>query len=578
MNLKLRPYQREAIDNLRSRWGAGAIRVPLVLATGLGKTVIFSTLISEWLDENPGKRALVIAHTNELIEQAAKSIRQISPGRRVGIVKGSLNNVTAEIIVSSRQTLARENRRAQIQRVGLVIIDECHFAVRANSYGTILEHFGAFEETSPVKVAGFTATLARSDKQKLSSIWEDCTFKRDILFGIRNGYLSDVKGERIVVDGLDARNFKTVGGDFSEQSVGEELERTFAVETVAKEWERLARDRKTIAFWPLVSIAEAAAAAFNALGVPSAVISGQTDKAERRRILADFKSGKIWTLHNAMLLTAGFDEPSIDCVVNGRFTKSPVLYCQMGGRGTRINLLIPPEQRRPLLLLDVTGASETLGLQCHIDLSPERPLGQQAELHPDATLSELEEFYAEQIEEELGGQRSGATSFFESEEYRGATTTKAFDPLGRDKVWGRTAGGTYFVKASVHGKADAFVFVVESLQGEPGTYDIVQCSTNLGFNPRYDAAPEWAGGTEHVGLHLDMALAWGEELAGEAYSTRKSSWRRREPSAGQQALARMRGVPWDGVMSAGELSEAIDQAVADRRIDPLVARVRSSVQ
>ncbi len=607
----LRDYQREAIDNLRSRWDAGAIRVPLVLATGLGKTVIFSTLISEWLDENPGKRALVIAHTNELIEQAAKSIRQISPGRRVGIVKGALNNVTAEIIVSSRQTLASMKRRAQIQRVGLIVIDEAHHAVATNSYGKILRHFDAYDQcdhhqsddestpnkpcaecieavrsgTNPyaileaqVKVAGFTATLARSDKAKLSSVWEDCTFKRDIMFGIRRGYLLDIKGERVVIDELDLKNVRVSGGDYSEGALGEELERVFAVEKVAEQYLKHASDRKGIAFWPLVATAEHAAEVFSAAGIPSAVVHGAMDPKIRRQAIADLRSGKIQVLHNAMVLTEGFDDPTVECVVMGRPTKSAPLYQQCVGRALRPDLTIPPSERRPALILDVTGASEGNNLRSLIDLSPERPLKEVLDLHPDATLGELEEFYAEQIEEELDGQRAGATSFFESEEYRGATTTKAFDPLGRDKVWGRTAGGTYFVKASVYGKADAFVFVVESLQGNPGTYDIVQCSTNTGFNPRYDAAPEWQRGTEHVGLHLDMALAWGEELAGEAYSARKSSWRRREPSTGQQALARMHGIRWDGVMTSGELSEAIDQAVADRRIDPLVARVRSSVQ
>ena len=604
MTIKMRDYQREAIDDLRKRWDAGSTRVPLVLATGLGKTVIFSTLIEEWLSEsaNAGKRALVIAHTNELIEQAAASIKRACPGASVGIVKGALNNTSARIIVSSRQTLASEKRRAQIRRVGLIVIDECHHAVSTNTYGKILKHFGALDEPCTcqhekvkgadghhsscqrwdarpdVKVAGFTATLARSDKAKLSSVWEDCTFKRDIMFGIRNGYLLDVKGERVVVDGLDMRNVSMSAGDFSERSLAEELERSFAIETIAEQYVKVASDRKGIAFWPLVATAEHAADVFSKAGIKSAFVHGGMDKRERRQALADLRSGAVQVVHNAMVLTEGFDDPTVECVVIGRPTKSAPLYQQMVGRALRPDLTIEPSARRPALVLDVTGASEGNDLRSLIDLSPER-IGQGTyDEHPDATLSELEELYALEIEEEIGEQRAGASFTFESEEYSGATTTKTFDPLGRTKVWGKTSGGTYYVKASRFGKADAFVFIVDSLTGDPGTYDIVWCSVQWGFNPRYDAAPEWAEGTEHVGLHLDMALAWGEELAGDAFNARKSRWRNGAPSQGLINMARYYGLDTERYATAGELSEAVDAAKADGRIDVLVARVRSAMQ
>lgn len=568
-------------------------------------TVIFSTLIEEWLSEpeNAGKRALVIAHTNELIEQAAASIKRACPSASVGIVKGALNNTSARIIVSSRQTLASEKRRSQIRRVGLIVVDECHHAVSTNTYGKILKHFGGFaqcehshHDTSldakacapcvtdqkvinpSVKVAGFTATLARSDKAKLSSVWEDCTFKRDIMFGIRNGYLLDVKGERVVVDGLDMRNVSMSAGDFSERSLAEELERSFAIETIAEQYVKVASDRKGIAFWPLVATAEHAAEVFSKAGIKSAFVHGGMDKRERRQALADLRSGAVQVVHNAMVLTEGFDDPTVECVVIGRPTKSAPLYQQMVGRALRPDLTLEPSARRPALVLDVTGASEGNDLRSLIDLSPERSLQGTYDEHPDATLSELEEFFAEMIEEELDGQRAGASYEYESEEYAGAATTKSFDPLGRTKVWGKTSGGTYYTKASVNAKADAFVFIVDSLEGDPGTYDIVRCSTNHGYNPRYDAAPEWAAGTEHVGLHLDMALAWGEDLAGDAYSTRKSAWRKKEASQGLKNMARYLGINPDTFTNAGDLSEAVDAAKADRRIDPLVALVRARVQ
>lgn len=597
----LRDYQRACIDDLFARWGAGATCVPAVMATGLGKTITFGVMIDEWLNANPGQRALGIAHTDELVDQAAKTLRQISPTRRVGIVKGPLNNVMADIIVSSRQTLASEKRRNQLKRVGLIVIDECHHAVATNTYGKILRHFGALGEPCTcqhekikgpdghhstcqrwdarpdVKVAGFTATLARSDKMKLSTVWEDCTFKRDILFGIRNGYLLDVRGERVVVDDLNMRNVKIVGGDFGERALADELERTFAIEKIAEQYAKLAPDRKAIAFWPLVATAEHAAQVFSEAGIPSAVVHGQMPKPERRQVLADLRSGKVQVVHNAMVLTEGFDDPTIEAVIIGRPTKSAPLYQQMVGRALRPDLTIAPSERRPALVIDVTGASEGNDLRSLIDLSPERPLQEQYDAHPDATLSELEEFFQDQIENELDGQRAGASWEFESDEYAGPITTRTFDPLGRDKVWGKTSGGTHYVKASVFGKADAFVFIVDSLEGDPGTYDIVRCSVNRGYNPRFDVKPEWAEATEHKGLHLDMALSWGEELAGDAFNARKSSWRRGQPSTGLKNKARMYGINPEGMMS-GELSEALDARLADIRIDHLVAAVRSRMQ
>ena len=595
---RLRDYQREAIDDLYSRWDAGSTRVPMVLATGLGKTVIFTTMIEEWLSANPGKRALVIVHTNELADQAVKKMREVAPHRRVGMVKGVVNHVTAEVIVASRQTLASAKRRSQIRNVGLIVIDECHHAHSKNTYGKILQHFGALacpecapvgvnewcdscygeERMNPdVKVLGMTATLARSDKMKLSTVWEECTFKRDILFGIRNGFLLDVRGERVVVAGLDMRNVRQSGGDYSEGALAEELERTFAVETIAKEYARLAGERKGVAFWPLVATAEHAASVFREHGIPSVALSGQTPTPERRAILRALRSGEIQVVHNAMVLTEGFDDPTLDVAVIGRPTRSAPLYQQMVGRVLRPDLTLPASARRPALVIDVTGASEGNDLRSLIDLSPERPLKNTYDEHPDATLSELEEFFAEEIEIDLDNARAGASYDFESEEYAGPVTTKAFDPLDRTKAWGRTDGGTYYLKSSRFEKADSYVFIVDSLTGDPGTYDIVGCSVNDFYNPERDERPPWATGTSHVGLHLDLALSWGEELAGDAYNARKSSWRNRTPSQAMRNKAAYLGIQ-PGQMTMGELGEKIDHVIASRRIDPLVALVRSRMQ
>src|ERR1044072_7768983 len=124
MSLKLRDYQGQAILNIHERWEAGGTRVPAVMATGRGRTGAFHILLDEWLNGHPGERALISAPTAELIEQAVQKVKAVAPGRRVGVVKAAQNDVRAEVIVSSRQTLASAKRREQVKRVGLVIVDE----------------------------------------------------------------------------------------------------------------------------------------------------------------------------------------------------------------------------------------------------------------------------------------------------------------------------------------------------------------------------------------------------------------------------------------------------------------------
>lgn len=596
--LALRDYQTAGITDLLTRWDAGATRVPLVLATGLGKTVMFADLAGKWIGEHKrydstgmlaiakplhekysmGKRVLGIAHTDELIMQMVKQLRRANPGIRVGIVKGQeFNETTAAIVVSSRQTLQSEKRRAQIRNVGLIIVDECHHAVRTNTYGKILEHFGAFHDPEDqsrhsqvqarCKVVGFTATLARGDKSKLSSVWEECTFRRDVLFGIRHGYLLDVRGKRIVVPDLDMGNVRVSAGDYRDTDIGEELERTFAPQIIARDYKEHAAGRKGIVFWPLVETAEHGAEAFNEAGIRSEVIHGQLGKTERRAMLQRLHTGETQVIHGVAVLTEGFDEPTVDVVVVARPTRSAPLYQQMVGRVLRPDLTIPASEREKALILDVVGAGARHDLRSLIDLAPERAL-EDVE-RDDLSLMELDEYLIDQ--ETMPGQ---LTYEFDApeEEYAGDTAVVEFDPLGRDRFWAQTPAGTWYVGAG----GDAYAFLAESVDGDPGTYDVVLCSKDSGH-------AAWARATEHTALPLDMALGWAEEEALELggfgakeLTGRKSAWRKREPSDKVIRYARILGIVVVPGWNAGDVSAAIDAEKARRRIDPLVQLVKGA--
>jgi superfamily II DNA or RNA helicase len=588
----LRQYQKEAISDLVLRWDSGATRVPMVLATGLGKTEIFSPLEGLWVAGNEytaplheeyglGARVLVIAHTDELIEQAARKARQRNPALTVGIVKAGLNQAHAQIVVSSRQTLASEKRRSALRNVGLIIVDEAHHALRSNTYGRILEHFGAFDDqchhaeqwprktcrecidtdllSSPrVKVAGFTATLARGDKGKLSTVWEDCTFRRDILFGIRHGYLLDVRGQRVIVPDMNMGNVRTQGGDFQDASLAEELERTFAPQIIADKYAEVARTpegdlRSGIAFWPLVETAYHGAEAFDAAGISSAVVHGGLPKEERRLILKRFQAGEITVIHNCMVLTEGFDAPWADVCVIARPTRSAPLYQQMVGRVLRPDLTKPSAERGKALILDVVGAGQDHDLRSLIDLSPEHPLSPELE-DEGFSLLELDDAYA-QTAAELDD-----ITFV----HDGPTAVVEFDPLHREKVWDQTPDGVFYMSAG----SGAYVFLDES---EPALWNIVWCTKSGAVK---------AGLAYDTALPLEEALVLAEDKAMEmggigskTLASRGSRWRKEEPTEAQLRMARGKGIDPTG-MNKGEVSEAIDKVIAARRIDPLMRAVR----
>ncbi len=605
--IRLRPYQVEAIAHLKAEWTAGRTRVPLVMATGAGKTTVFThpTLLDEFLDA--GKRVLIIAHTDELIEQAAKRARLQNPSRRVGVVKAQQNQPTAHIVVSSRQTLLGQKRRDQIRNVGLIIVDEAHHAIRTNTYGKILEHFGAFdgydtegrdrfnvlrlsgEPRAKVKVAGFTATLARGDREKLSSVWESGPdgkiFSRDILYFIRRGFLLDVRGEMITIPDFTFAGMRMSGGDFKDSDLAEELERTVAPEIVAREYKaravsaRTGELRKGIAFWPLVATAERGAEAFNALGIRSEVIHGDVSrlsKGQRRAMLQRLHTGETQVVHGVGVLTEGFDEPTVDVVVMARPTRSAPLYQQCVGRVLRPNLEIPADQREKALILDVSGAGARNDLRSLIDLAPERRLN---EVESDGSLLELDDEWLEQLREQeelLAESGQGGADF--AEDYVGDTAVVEFDPLGRSNVWQRTVGGAWFIPAGTVG----YVFLVPSLAGEPSHYDIVKCSK---YGWTKDGIVPWmmSAGDEYVDLPMDMALGWAEELAVEvgghgskSLVSKKSKWRKEEPSVAQKGWAFRRGIDIAG-MTKGEVHDLRNSIDASDRIDKLVAAVQAAV-
>lgn len=353
---QLREYQETAIKEVFASWESGLHRVALVLPTGAGKTVIFSALIHRFLRENPGERVLILAHRDELLSQAADKLCTWAPDLRIGIVKAARNQVSADVIVASQQTLARDSRLQRIPRVGLVVVDECHRIMGA-SYLKVVDGLGCRMAGGP-RTLGVTATFTREDKHRLTTFFEAVPFALDILDLITHDppYLVAPKFQRVLVEGLDLSGVKVsrIDGtkDFAAGELSEALERAGAPGVVAAAYRQHALDRSGLVFCPTVESAHHVADALVQIGITAEPLSGNTPTAQRRDILERFQSGQLQVVTNCNVLGEGFDAPRTSCVVIARPTMSKILFRQMVGRGLR---LYPGKE--DALILDVVGAT-----------------------------------------------------------------------------------------------------------------------------------------------------------------------------------------------------------------------------
>lgn len=334
--LKLRPYQNEAIQSIFQKYREGEKRILLVMATGCGKTVVFSSIAD--MVVRRGVRVLILAHRDELLTQAASKLANMF-GVESTIEKGKDHAIlsNAPVVIASVQTLSGQKRLAEwrYDSFGLIIVDEAHHSV-ANTYKRILDYF------SKAKVLGVTATPNRADKKDLSKIYSCIAYEYGLKVAIDDGYLSNIQVRTIPLK-IDISNVSVSVGDFEAQELADTLEPYLA--PIADCMVQECRKRKTIVFLPLVKISQLFQQLLQERGFRVAEINGCTK--DRKEILRDFHEGKYDVLVNAMLLTEGFDEPSVDCVVVLRPTKSFSLYTQMVGRGTR-----KAKGKRELLLLD----------------------------------------------------------------------------------------------------------------------------------------------------------------------------------------------------------------------------------
>lgn len=359
----LRDYQEEATRCCLRDLGTYRSSL-IVLATGLGKTILFCKLVEQWEG-----RVLVLAHLEELLQNARDDLMAIT-GEAVGIERSKDHHEGERIVVGLIQSVSKRLHHFKPDHFSLIIVDEAHHA-SSDPYSRVFEHFNG------AKVVGLTATDSRADGEPLP--FEACSYRMGIREGINDGYLVPVRGKRVIIDALDLSRVKRKGGDtagdFDDAALDDEMVKgAMAIADVLVHDYPLERG---ILFFPGCASAKLTCERLNEKEPESAIyIDGMITGQVRRDLVNALRNGEARWLCNVGIATEGFNWPDASVVGMCCPTLSRPAYVQRVGRGTRplaglLNGLggsgarraaIAGSNKPSMLILDFVGASANLDL------------------------------------------------------------------------------------------------------------------------------------------------------------------------------------------------------------------------
>jgi superfamily II DNA or RNA helicase len=437
--VKPHPYQEDVIAGAYKLWRAGRKRIAAVLATGAGKTVVFSFVAKRCLSS--GLPVLVLAHRRELLGQAIRTLREVIPGVRVGLMQGRDKQYKADVVVASVQTASTPASLPLLasRRWGLIIVDECHHST-ATTYVRVLRELGAYADDGP-PVLGVTATLDRADGEALGTVFEDVIEPQVGLIDlIKQGFLVPPRGVRVKIAELNLDKVKRVAGDFNSGALGRAMSDAMAPKRIVEAYlEHCAPGTPAVAFLPTVAVSIEQAEAFNTHGVPAVHLDGTTPDKVRDQALEDFRLGAIKVLCNVGLFLEGTNLPMIGAVILGRPTSSPTVYVQQVGRGLRT---YPGKEF--CWVLDVCGVTSRHRLATLSNLNgADRP----DETPDDLLMYEEDELLAEAVEPDDEPGEPEPASYAD-----GDLAHELVDLFGKSATaWLRTRGGLWFITAGSAG-------------------------------------------------------------------------------------------------------------------------------
>jgi ATP-dependent helicase IRC3 len=544
--VSLRDYQSQALESVKTAYKNGKRRVLVSLPTGTGKTVVFAHFPSVLRMK---KRLMVLAHREELLQQAAEKFRSINFDLKIGIERAEERVADdAQVVIASVATLARSDggrlSRFNPDDFSIIVVDEAHHAV-AESYRRIFDHFSLFKADSPRYLVGFTATPRRGDKQGLGEVFQEVCYARDLRQMIDEKYLCPIRGWR-VDSNLSLDDVKIRHGDFVESQLASVVNTPSRNRLVTNSYLRLSSRRRAIVFCVDVQHAKDVCEAFVDAGIRAAAVWGEMPRDDRRQTLAQFAKGEISVLTNCNLLTEGFDEPRINCVIMARPTKSKLLYAQMVGRGTRLH----PE-KADLMVVDVADNSRkhklpglyslfnlpaNMNLQGGNALDLERDIERLSRDRPWVDVSRITSpqeipFAAERIE------------FFNFEPPPELAADTSY-------VWYATTGG-YRLNLP-----DG-----ESLTIESNLLDTWDVRLSSSTGSRLLARPE---SLSRAAAIADNFVAV-ERPDAVKFVQRDAGWRDDAPTEKQKELLARSGVPFPAGLTKGQASQMISQVFASSR-------------
>ena len=349
--MELRPYQNEAVASVESEFSNGVRSTLIVLATGCGKTIVFSHLAAR--EVRRGGRVLILAHRGELLQQAIAKLRSAT-GIEAGLEKAEetsavdVDEIPYTVVVGSVQSMKSQKRLARFapDEFTLIVIDECHHAL-TGTYRAVIDHF------PKARLLGVTATPDRGDLRDLSEVFQTIAYEYSIVDAIKGGWLSPIFVQTVPLR-IDLSGVAVQSGDFQAASLGSALDPY--LRQICREIKERCHARKTIVFTPLIATSRKMLQIFMEEGVQEVrEVNGESpDRADILDWFSQAPAGCV--LLNSMLLTEGYDEPSVDCIVVLRATKVRALFVQMVGRGTRLS---PSTGKQNLLLLDFLWLTST---------------------------------------------------------------------------------------------------------------------------------------------------------------------------------------------------------------------------
>lgn len=314
---KLRNYQVQAKEGVKSSFASGNKRVILCKPTGAGKTVTFVSIVHDVVSR--GKRAMIICDRKELIGQAYDRVKDL--GLIPTIIAPGHKMVSNQVYLASVDTL----RRRELPQVDLIIIDEAH----KQSFNSVIYRY--IDQFNPY-IIGATATPLRTGKQEaLDAIYQDMiepVTTQDLLD------MDFLVPARTFSPRKDFSDVKTRGNDFDVKELYHKMNKSKLYDGVVENYLKFSEGKKAICFNVNVEHSINMVQKFRDAGISAVHLDGKTSDLERRRILQDYKHGN-FILSNCSVLTTGFDEPSIETVIVNRPTKSLPLWLQMTGRGSR---------------------------------------------------------------------------------------------------------------------------------------------------------------------------------------------------------------------------------------------------